>query len=187
MKPRADSWYATLSEEQLWKLYAVAKRSQWFETVEFAKKELGLEASVSRSAYYRWLDWMRGEESERRLAQARIAALEAGDLAKSVGLKDETAIAAYKSLAAEFALKSDAKTAEKFLLMAMALRDRELHAADLNLKERSQKTKDEQLKLAREKFEAAEKRLDAVQGAVDEPQLTDAERVAKIQSIFGMK
>ena len=39
----------------------------------------------------------------------------------------------------------------------------------------------------REKFEAAEKRLNAVQGAVDEPQLTDAERVAKIKSIFGMK
>lgn len=187
MKPRADSWYATLSEEQLWKLYAVAKRSQWFETVEFAKKELGLEASVSRSAYYRWLDWMRGEESERRLAQARIAALEVGDLAKTFGLKDETAIAAYKSLAAEFALKSDAKTAKRFMQMAMALRDRQLRLREVELKDAAQSTKDEQLKLAREKFEAAEKRLDAVQGAVDEPQLTDAERVAKIKSIFGMK
>ena len=58
--------------------------------------------------------------------------------------------------------------------MAMALRDRELHAADLNLKERSQKTKDEQLKLAREKFEAAEKRLAAM------AELSDAARGGKV-------
>ena len=186
-KPRTDSWYATLSEEQLWQLYSVAKRCQWFETVAHAQKEFGLEAKVSRSAYYRWLDWMRGEESERRLAQARIAALEAGELAKTVGLKDETAIAAYKSLAAEFALKSDAKTANRFMQMAMALRDRQLRSREVDLKDAAQSTKDEALKLAREKFEAAEKRLTAVQGAVDAPQLTDAERVAKIKSIFGMK
>ena len=187
MKPRADSWYATLTEEQLWKLYSVAKRCQWFEVVAHAQREFGLDVKVSRSGFYRWLDWMRGEESERRLAQARIAALEAGDLAKTVGLKDETAIAAYKSLAAEFALKSDAKTANQFMMMAMALRDRQLKSREVELKTAAQKTSDEALKLAREKFEAAEKRLNAVQGAVDAPQLTDAERVAKIKSIFGMK
>jgi hypothetical protein len=176
-----------LTEEQLWKLYAIAKRCQWEGFSAAASAELGVEVSPSRSGYFRWLDFMRGQESERRLAQARIAALEADELAKSIGLKDGTAIAAYKSLAAEFALKSDAKTANRFMQLAMALRDRELHAADIDLKERSQKTKDAQLKLAREKFEAAEKRLNAVQGAVDAPQLTDAERVAKIKSIFGMK
>ena len=165
-KPRTDSWYAMLSEEQLWQLYYVAKRCQWFETVAHAQKEFGLEAKVSRSAYYRWLDWMRGEDSERRLAQARIAALEAGELAKTVGLKDETAIAAYKSLAAEFALKSDAKTANRFMQMAMALRDRQLRSREVELKDAAQSTKDEQLKLAREKFEAAEKRLNAVKDAV---------------------
>ena len=186
-KPRTDSWYAMLSEEQLWQLYSVAKRCQWFETVAHAQKEFGLEAKVSRSAYYRWLDWMRGAESERRLAQARIAALEAGELAKTVGLKDETAIAAYKSLAAEFALKSDAKTANRFMQMAMALRDRQLRSREVDLKDAAQATKDEQLKLAREKFEAAEKRLNAVQGAVDAPQLSDAERIEKIKSIFGMR
>ena len=174
MKPRADSWYAMLSEEQLWQLYSVAKRCPWYETVAHAQKELGLEAKVSRSAYYRWLDWMRGEESERRLAQARIAALEAGELAKTVGLKDETAIAAYKSLAAEFALKSDAKTANRFMQMAMALRDRQLRSREVELKDAAQATKDEQLKLAREKFEAAEKRLERV------AEIADAARGGKV-------
>jgi hypothetical protein len=189
-KPRADSWYATLSEEQLWQLYSVAKRCQWFETVAHAQKEFGLEAKVSRSAYYRWLDWMRGEESERRLAQARIAALEAGELAKTVGLKDETAIAAYKSLAAEFALKSDAKTANRFMQMAMALRDRQLRSREVDLKDAAQTTKDEQLKLAREKFEAAEKRLNAVKDAVKTAKANGGglseEALAKIEQAVGM-
>lgn len=176
-----------LSEEQLWQLYSVAKRCQWFETVAHAQKEFGLEAKVSRSAYYRWLDWMRGEESERRLAQARIAALEAGELAKTVGLKDETAIAAYKGLAAEFALKSDAKTASRYMRLAMDLRDRQLRSREVELKDAAQSTKDEQLKLAREKFEAAERRENAAKGAIADTKLTDEERVAKIKSIFGMK
>ena len=186
MKPRADSWYAMLSEEQLWQLYSIAKRCQWFEVVAHAQKEFGLEAKVSRSAYYRWLDWMRGEESERRLAQARIAALEAGDLAKTVGLKDETAIAAYKSLAAEFALKSDAKTANQFMMMAMALRDRQIQAAKLDIDQRAQATKDEQLKLAREKFEAAERRENAAKATVADNKLSDEERMAKLREIYGI-
>lgn len=186
MKPRADSWYAGLTEEQHWKLYSVAKRCQWFEVVEHAQREFGLTAKVSRSAYYRWLDWMRGEESERRLAQARIAALEAGDLAKVAGLKDETAISAYKSLAAEFALKSDAKTAHRFMQMAMALRDRQLKAEQNDLAERAQSTKDEQLKLAREKFEAAERRENAAKATVVDKKLSDEERMAKLREIYGI-
>ena len=70
--------------------------------------------------------------------------------------------------------------------MAMALRDRELHAADLNLKERSQKTKDEQLKLAREKFEAAERRENAAKATLGDTKLTPAEREAKLREIYGV-
>ncbi|MDY3228836.1 MAG: hypothetical protein SOW92_04200, partial [Kiritimatiellia bacterium] len=77
--------------------------------------------------------------------------------------------------------------ASAFVNSAMAIKDRLQKEQELALKSAAQSTKDEQLKLAREKFEAAEKRLNAVQGAVDAPQLTDAERVAKIKSIFGMK
>lgn len=181
-----------LSEEQLWQLYSVAKRCQWFETVTHAQKEFGLEAKVSRSAYYRWLDWMRGEESERRLAQARIAALEAGELAKTVGLKDETAIAAYKSLAAEFALKSDAKMANRFMQMAMALRDRQLRSREVELKDAAQSTKDEQLKLAREKFEfdaakaAMEKAAEIKTISADDALAAD-EKIAKVRAaLFGV-
>ena len=102
-------------------------------------------------------------------------------------LSDEETEAAYKQLATEIALRTgSAKEASAFIAMAAAIADRRQKEAELELKRRAQETRDEQLKLAREKFEAAEKRLNAVQGAVDAPQLSDAERIAKIKSIFGM-
>ena len=108
-------------------------------------------------------------------AYARTIAAGSGDVAA-------------KAMATELALRTgSADEAAKFVNMAAALSERRLRARELDIKARAQETKDEQLKLAREKFEAAEKRLNAVQGAVDAPQLTDAERVAKIKDIFGMK
>ena len=186
MSVRSDSWYAEIPEEQLWKLYSVAKRSQWFETVRIANDEMGLSIKPSRSGFYRWLDYMRGEESERRLTQARIATIEADRLAKEVGLDDDTAIRAYKSLAAELALKSNAKDAEKFLRMAMNLVDRQLDAKTVALKERDLTRKDEELKIAQEKLKIElAKNAKAVE-AVNDKTLTDEERVKKVKSIFGI-
>ena len=177
---RSDSWAATLEEEQRWALYYKARGLKWNEAAAWAVKEYGIE-SPSRSAFYRFLDAMRSQESAHRLEQAKTAALEAAALAKGVALSDAETEEAYKRMAVELALRTgSAKEAQRFIEMATSLADR-------RLKQRAQETKDEALKLAREKFEAAEKRLAAVQGAVDEPQLSDAERVAKIKSIFGMK
>lgn len=192
-KVRADSWYAIFTEEELWQLYSMARRSQWFEVTKAAAELLAGNhggatlPAVSRSAYYRWLDFMRGQESERRLAQARIAAMEVDDLSKGVGLKDETAIRAYKSLAAEIALKGDAKTASSFLRMAMDLVDRQLHSAEVDLKTKDLARKDEELKIAQEKLKIEQaKNAKAADAATDE-KLTDAERVEKIKGIFGLK
>ena len=43
MKTRSDAWYAMLTEEQLWKLYAIAKRCQWEGFSAAASAELGVE------------------------------------------------------------------------------------------------------------------------------------------------
>lgn len=185
---RSDSWAAALDEEQSWALYYKSRALKWNEAAAWAVKEYGLETPPSRTAFYAWLRQMRGEESAHRLEQAKTAALEAAALAKGVALSDAETEEAYKRMAVELALRTgSAKEAQRFVEMATQLADRRLKREELKLKGRAQETKDETLKLAREKFEAAEKRLAAVQGAVDEPQLTDAERVAKIKSIFGMK
>ena len=183
---RTDSWASSLTEEQSWQLYYKSRALRWNEAADWAVKEYGVEAP-SRTAFYAWLAHMRAEESAHRLEQAATAAAEAAALAKTK-TSDEAQIAAYKAMATELALRTgSAKEAEKFIQMAATLADKRLKAAELKLKDRAQQTKDETLRLAREKFEAAEKRLSAVQGAVDAPQLTDAERVAKIKGIFGMK
>ena len=188
MSARSDSWYASLTEEQLWQLYSIAQRgAKWFEVAKVAKEEMQLDVAPSRSGYYRWLDWMRGMESERRLATARIAALEADDIAKGVGLKDETAIRAYKSLAAEVSLKTgDPKKGGQFLRMAMDLVDRQLHAAEVELKTKDLARKDEELKIAKKKLEILEQKEAAAKGVVTNEKLTPEEREQKLKEIFGL-
>lgn len=187
MAARSDSWYAMVDEADLWKLYSCAKRgAQWFEVTKIAKEELGLDVNPSRSGYYRWLDFMRAQESERRLAQARIAALEADDLAKTVGLKDEKAIAAYKSLAAEFALKSDAKTASQFMRLAMDLTDRQLHTAEVELKTKDLARKEEELKIAQKKLEIEQAKSAKAVDTLKETKLSPEEREQKLKEIFGL-
>lgn len=185
-KLRTDSWAAGLTEDQSWALYYKARGLRWNEAAEWAVKEFGIEAP-SRTAFYAWMSHMREEESAHRLEQAATAAAEAAALAKTQA-KDDALIGAYKAMAAELALRTgSAHEAKKFVNMATALADRLLHAEELKLKAAAQGTKDETLKLAREKFEAAERRENAAKGAISDAKLTDAERVAKIKSIFGMK
>lgn len=185
-KPRSDSWYAELDEVQLWRLWDLHRRSPWYEVTEFAKKEYGIEG-VSRSAYYRWVAWMQPQVSERRLMAAEMATAEIEKIAKGVGLDDAKAVAAYKSLGAEVALRTgSAAAAAKYIEMATAIQDRLLKQQELALKERAQATKDEALKLAREKFEAAERRENAAKAAVSDAKLTEAERLARLKEIYGL-
>lgn len=187
MSARSDSWYANVPEEELAKLYSMARRgAQWFEVVKAANDELGLNVHPSRSAYYRWMDWMREQDSERRLAQARIAALEADQLAKGVGLNDDTAIMAYKSLAAEMALKTgNAKEAGHFMRMATDLIDRQLHAKEIDLKSQDLARKEEELKIALKKLEMLEAEKSKATAALGDTKLTTEDKLAKMKEIFG--
>ena len=172
-KLRTDSWASALTEEQGWQLYYKSRAMRWNEAADWAVKEYGIEAP-SRTAFYAWLGRMRAEESAHRLEQAATAAAEAAALAKTQ-TSDEAQIAAYKALAAELALRTgSAGEAAKFVDMAGAIADRRLRAAELKLKTAAQETKEEQLRLAREKFEAAEKRLERV------AEIADAARGGKV-------
>ena len=89
-------------------------------------------------------------------------------------------------MAAELALRTgSAKEAQRFVEMAATIADRRQKAEELSLKARAQSTKDEQLKLAREKFEAAERRENAAKAALGDRKLTDADKLAKMKEIFG--
>lgn len=191
-KLRTDSWAAGLTEEQSWQLYYKSRALRWNEAADWAVKEFGVDAP-SRTAFYAWLGHMRADESAHRLEQAATAAAEAAALAKTQ-TSDEAQIAAYKAMATELALRTgSAKEAEKFINMAGALADKRLKAAELKLKARAQETKDEQLKLAREKFE-----FDAAKAAMDkaaeiksisaDDALAADEKIAKVRAaLFGVE
>ncbi len=185
-KVRTDSWAAGLSEEQSWELYSKARRCQWQEAAAWAVKEFGLEKGPSRTAFYAWMTAMREEEHEHRMGQAAIAAAEAAALGGKC-TKDEALIQAFKALATDVALTTgDAKSASAFVNSAMAIKDRLQKEQELALKSAAQSTKDEQLKLAREKFEAAERRENAAKATVADNKLSDEERMAKLREIYGI-
>ena len=174
---RTDSWASSLTEEQSWQLYYKSRALRWNEAADWAVKEYGVEAP-SRTAFYAWLAHMRGMESAHRLEQAATAAAEAAALAKKQA-NDDALVGAFKAMAAELALRTgSAGEAGKFMRMALDLTDRQMKRRDLG-------QKDEQLKLAREKFEAAEKRENAARNALGDTKLTDADKLAKMKEIFG--
>lgn len=186
VKPRSDAWDANLTEAQRWQAYAQFRRSSWFETSAWIAEQFGIPAP-SRSALYRWNNRMREQESDHRIEQTIITRVEVGKLAQAAGQNDAELIEAYKTLGADLAFcTGDAKKAEKFTGMALALNAAQLKKRDFDLKERAQSTKEETLRLAREKFEAAEARLNKAKEVVGDSKLSDAERTAKMKEIFGL-
>lgn len=185
-KPRSDAWDAPLTEAQRWQAYAHFRRSPWHEVSAWVEDQFGL-PPPGRSALYRWARRMRQEESAHRIEQAVTARDEVGALAAAACQDDSRLIEAYKSMAADLAMRSgDADGARKFTEMALALADSQRRRLELELKARAQETKDAALKLAREKFEAAEARLASAKDVVTDARLTDAERTAKMREIFGL-
>mgnify|MGYP003585960881 FL=1 len=165
-KPRSDAWDADLSDAQRWQAYDQFRRSAWYEVAEWVKTEFSLKRAPGRNALYRWAKRMREDESAHRIEQAVQARDEIGALANTAAA-DADLVDAYKSLAADLALKGNAADAVKYTVMAMEIGNATRKAAELELKRRAQETKDETLKLSREKFEAAEQRIAATRKAVE--------------------
>jgi len=132
---------------------------------------------------------MRKHESTRRLEQAIIARDEIGALAGTSAANDKL-VEAYKSMAAELALQGNAKEAVRLTQMAMQLASQQTAQVELELKQQRLAQQSEAQRLAREKFEAAEARLKAVQDAVSDARdneggLSD-EALRKIEQAAGL-
>ena len=151
-KTRTDAWETPLSEEQRWAVYGRMKEHPWHEAMAWAREEYGVEMP-SRQGAYNFADRMRKLEGARRVELALTARSEAGELAALAAPDDQAMIDAYKSLAADMALRcNDSETALTYTKMALAIGE--------------QRLKRQALELSRDKFEAAEKRLVATADAV---------------------
>ena len=195
-KTRTDAWGSDLPEETRWRLYDELGARAFGEEVMAAIAKMGADGGSpgtarptipSRAGWYRFLARMRQADAERRIAKIAQSVAEAQKVADKHGVSAPVLVETLKTLAVDRAMTGDDTAAQKFAAAAASIWDRAQREREIELKQAAQHTRDEQLRLAREKFEAAEKRLAAVQGAVDEPQLSDAERVAKIKGIFGMR
>jgi len=185
---RVDAWDAGLTEAQRWQAYDQACRSKWYEVASWAKEEFKLSRAPGRNAVYAWKARMRGNESAHRVEESVRARDEIGALAGTAAA-DAKLIGAYKSMAADLALRGNAGDAVKFTLMAMDLASGQRKAEELELKARAQATKDAALKLAREKFEAAENRLTAARDAIarlDQSGGITPEARAEIEKAMGL-
>lgn len=191
-KPRSDSWDTPLTEAQRWQAYDkfVQFRAKWWEVSAWVEAEFRIKAP-SRSGLYRFWERMKKDEAAWRTRQCIEAKARAGELAKHAGQNDAELAAAYQTLAADAALQMhDVDRAMKLTTMAMVIGAKISKRKDLEIKERAQTVKEEALCLQREKFEAAESRLQAVRDALAAPKAADGglspETLKKIEEAAGL-
>ncbi len=162
-KVRIDRWDAALDETTRWKAYEAFTRCRHAAFLVWCNEQIPDTSLPSRTALYAWAATMRTQEMARRLADAKTAQIEAGQIAEAGGVDDETLSMALKSLATDFVLrKGNIADATALIKSAVSLRE--------------SGTRAEALKLLREKFE-----FDAVKAV-----LTQLPRLQKIAGDSGL-
>ena len=176
-KVRADSWAALLTPEQQWALfnhhYEVV-HGKWDLTCAWAEKEFELSRRPTRAAFYSWLEQMNELEEIHNEEIRTLADERAKSAASKLTVGSETMRQALTAKMMDLILVAkDPEAADKVMKIvtsmvmgSVAEKNVELKAKEVELKQSAEKRKDEELALAREKFEAAEKRLNAVKDAV---------------------
>ena len=188
-KTRTDAWESCLTEEQQRELYAwsrtpiddgsdTPRRPTYEQAREYiAGGGFGLASATrrdaagtvpvpSRASWFRFLARQRKVDAIQQLTRIEAARDWGREVVSAAGMDPAELAAAFRAKAMDAMMDDDPKAVSAYAAAAAALQDRAQKAEELALKERAQQTKDEQLKLAREKFEAAERRLQAVQDAV---------------------
>lgn len=184
-KERTDAWGADLPEKVRWDIYDLARSLPWPQAVKDQLQALGVVRLPSRAGWYRFLNRMRRADSQRRIEKIAESVAEAQSVADKAGIKSKTFIETMKTLAIDCAISGDNKSATALAAAAASIWDRAQRDKELELKDRAQETKDAALALAREKFEAAERRESAARNTLGDTKLTDEAKIAKMKEIFG--
>lgn len=170
-KTRTDAWEGKLSDEEKTKLYALCGHLSYNSAKLLAKSELKISLPGS-STFYRFLARMREEDCALRLAKASQVSKEVALMSAKSGISDLDLVKSFQNMGAEAALAGDSKTATRLIMMA----------CDLARKGQ----KDEELRIANEKLKLAQAKEQKATKVIGDKKLTDAERVKKVKSIFGI-
>ena len=185
-KLRSDAWESPLSAELREKFYFAIEPLDFPEGSALAAKEPYSLRPTSMQAYYRCQARARAAIEKAKTRANALAKLETAQavapLVRSAAVNavgDSLMADTLASLAATAVMQgADKDTITALGSLACGFRANALKAA-------AQSTKDEQLKLAREKFEAAERRENAAKAALGDTKLTDEAKLAKMKEIFG--
>ena len=185
-KLRSDAWESPLSAELREKFYFAIEPLDFPEGSALAAKEPYSLRPTSMQAYYRCQARARAAIEKAKTRANALAKLETAQavapLVRSAAVNavgDSLMADTLASLAATAVMQgADKDTITALGSLACGFRANALKAA-------AQSTKDEQLKLAREKFEAAERRENAAKAALGDTKLTNEAKLAKMKEIFG--
>ncbi len=139
----------------------------WFRFKHRMRMDEAAETIISVEASKRIAQGVTAAKIDQQLAADMMTSLSVDEAAKPPEERNEKVMQIFASAAAMFA--------------SAAQRDRELQ-----LKADKGRRDDEALKLAREKFEAAERRENAAKATVADNKLSDEERMAKLREIYGI-
>jgi len=193
---RKDAWCAELDEARRWQVYnAHAAAKSWEACAEWAAAEFGVRLPT-QSAYYRFRQRMAARESEHRIELAITEKARIGREMEQIGEITPELRRAFEQRALESELRGDHQGAEKWLALSLELgeainrkREQERKEAELQLKRQAESRAGDQLRLQREKFEAAERRIQAAREAVarlNESGGLSAEGRAEIERAMGV-
>ena len=199
-KTRSDAWGEDLPEETRWEIYGFTKPPReddadrpHLKSYEDAREHAAARGITppSRAGWYRFLARMRKAEHLRLVYRVQGAGETATDLAREAGITDATAAEAFRALSVNAAMDGDDKGAALYALTAARFKAATIKSGEFALRERAQETKDEQLKLAREKFEfdAAKKAMELaaeIKDVAGDDSLDDDEKIQKVrEALFG--
>jgi len=174
-KLRADSWDASLTEDQRWALYErIVRKPSFKDAIAYAEAEYGLPKCAIQT-YYNFMDRMRSQAFGRKIEQVKIARAEAGKLAREQ-TADDTLVQAYMTLAGDYAVTGGLDQAMKLTRMALDIQKQALGK--------------DSLALTRAKFEAQERRLNAIRDALDAGKtnaVDPAAVMAEVDKILGRR
>ena len=163
-KDRTDSPLAALTETQQDELFALLRTMSYGRAVEWASEHLGVATSVAGLAR-----WWRRQSRARLRAQIRrdIDTSAQFDRIADDAVLDERMRKALKDGFFRFVAAEDHDAALDFAKMALAANAGVNSAAELELKKQRLDQQQDALRLAREKFEAAEAKIAAARQAIE--------------------
>ena len=182
-KTNCTAWGENLPEETRWQIYDTLAAMPW-PAVPGELEKRAVEVP-SRAGWYRFLARMRKADAARRIERIAQSVAEAQSVADKHGIKAAVFVETLKSLAIDRAMGGDDKAATSLAAAAASIWSNAQRERELELKADKGRRDDEALKLAREKFEAAERRENAARNALGDTKLTDAAKIAKMKEIFG--